>query len=306
MTTAGRTRSTRRRHGAPDTSWIMWAGSIDLFGSLEPRFRAAADHGCEWVSVSILDVRRAEAGGGGAADIARQASDLGLRLVLDPLMGWLPGTDPGVSPFAGFGVAEVLHAAEQLGAELISAVAGGGTRIDPEAALESFRGICDEAARFGARVQLEFIPWTAVPDLETAWEIVRRAERDNGGILVDAWHFYRGVPDLDLLSRIPGDRVFSVQLDDGQMYPGAGTREQSFHRDLPGEGEFDLSALISTLDAIGGLGLVGPEVIGSRAAELDAAGAADLIMTTTMDAFATATAHDPARDARADGPRRER
>jgi hypothetical protein len=29
----------------------------------------------------------------------------------------------------------------------------------------------------------------------------------------DTWHFFRSHPDFELLARIPGDRIFAVQVD---------------------------------------------------------------------------------------------
>ena len=42
----------------------------------------------------------------------------------------------------------------------------------------------------------------------------RYADRANGGIVFDTWHFFRGDPDFDLLATVPGDRIYCVQIDD--------------------------------------------------------------------------------------------
>ena len=38
--------------------------------------------------------------------------------------------------------------------------------------VERFGALCDRAAEHGTRVALEFLPWTAIPVLATAWDIV--------------------------------------------------------------------------------------------------------------------------------------
>jgi sugar phosphate isomerase/epimerase len=114
---------------------------------------------------------------------------------------------------------------------------------------ERFGEICDRAAAHGTRVAFEFLPWTAVPDLATAWEIVRRAARPNGGVLLDAWHYFRGRPDPALLRSIPGERITGVQLDDANaVMVGPLAEDTMLRRRLPGEGCFDLPGLVRTLD----------------------------------------------------------
>jgi len=65
---------------------------------------------------------------------------------------------------------------------------------------------------------------------------------------------------------VPGDRIFGVQISDG-------TRDDpdTFKRRLPGEGEFDLPAVIAALDRIGGLRWIGPEVLSPATAAMDPA-----------------------------------
>ena len=115
-----------------------------------------------------------------------------------------------------------------------------------------FGEVCDRAAEHGTRVAFEFLPWTAVPDLGTAWEIVRRAGRPNGGVLLDAWHYFRGHPDPALLRSVPGEHITGVQLDDADATAvGALAEDTMLRRRLPGAGTFDLTGLVRTLDEIG-------------------------------------------------------
>jgi sugar phosphate isomerase/epimerase len=117
---------------------------------------------------------------------------------------------------------------------------------------ERFAGVCDRAAEHGTRVALEFLPWTGLGDLSTAAQVVHAADRPNGGLLIDAWHYFRGQPDPSSLRALRAHDVVSVQLDDadpdivGPLY-----EDTMFRRRLPGEGTFDLVGLVQTLDAIG-------------------------------------------------------
>ena len=70
---------------------------------------------------------------------------------------------------------------------------------------EGFAALCEHAAEHGVRVAIEFLPWSAVPDLATTWQIVRGSGTTNGGIVIDMLHWQRqpGGPNLELLRQIP-------------------------------------------------------------------------------------------------------
>jgi sugar phosphate isomerase/epimerase len=117
---------------------------------------------------------------------------------------------------------------------------------------ERFAGVCDRAAEHGTRVALEFLPWTGLGDLATAARVVQAADRPNGGLLIDAWHYFRGRPDPSNLRALRPRDVVAVQLDDadadiiGPLY-----EDTMFRRRLPGDGTFDLVGLVEALDAVG-------------------------------------------------------
>jgi sugar phosphate isomerase/epimerase len=117
---------------------------------------------------------------------------------------------------------------------------------------ERFAGVCDRAAEHGTLVALEFLPWTGLADLATATHVVRAAGRLNGGLLIDAWHYFRGRPDHTSLQALRASDVVAVQLDDADAeIVGPLYEDTMFRRRLPGEGTFDLIGLVQTLDAIG-------------------------------------------------------
>ena len=117
---------------------------------------------------------------------------------------------------------------------------------------ERFAAVCERAAQHDVLVALEFLPWSGIPDLATALDVVRRSDSANAGVLIDAWHYFRGNRDDDLLaSLIPGD-VTCLQLSDGDREPqGEYFEDTMFRRRFPGAGCFDLVALVRALDADG-------------------------------------------------------
>jgi uncharacterized membrane protein len=62
--------------------------------------------------------------------------------------------------------------------------------------------------------------------------IARRAGRQNGGLLVDAWHYFRGTDNEAALRALPAERIIAVQFDDvdaPQARP-ARTRSAGYYR----------------------------------------------------------------------------
>ncbi len=117
---------------------------------------------------------------------------------------------------------------------------------------ERFAAVCDRAAEHGATIALEFLPWSGLPDAATAWDVVRGADRPNGGILVDAWHYLCGRPDDAQLRSVPGARVTCVQLSDADAERDGDYMEDTvLRRRLPGDGALDLVGLVQTLDGMG-------------------------------------------------------
>ena len=232
-------------------------------------------------TLSPPDVLRAAGSGTTAADIRHQARDLGLDLILDPVMNWYPDREPSPSRFAGVSTDDALRMCEALGATSLTAIATASSDVPVPELAEHFGRLCDRAADFGARVHLEFMPFTVVRTLRIAWDLVRHSGRPNGGLVFDTWHFFRGEPDFGVLAGIPGDRVFCVQLDDAPAVPRGPLRQETARRLLPGDGALDLPAAIRALHRIGALRWVGPEVISPDLAAMPVPDAAALAMART-------------------------
>jgi 4-hydroxyphenylpyruvate dioxygenase len=121
------------------------------------------------------------------------------------------------------------------------------------------------AARRGMRVGYEALAWGRhVSDYRDAWEIVRRAERENVGIILDSFHIEARGLSLDSIRNIPGDRIFLVQVADAprlQMDPLSWSRHW---RCLPGQGDFDLAAFTDPLLTTGYDGYFSLEIFNDR------------------------------------------
>jgi sugar phosphate isomerase/epimerase len=245
------------------TREVLWSAGLAPAPLLD-RIAAAAANGYRILSINPADHDQALAAGLDPAEVAPPPPDAGVELaILDGLIEWYPH-EPPKRPLgtAMIGVDEVLRAGEAFGTTSICALAPYPTSIPLEEMAGHFAALCDRAADQGSRVHFEFTPRSQVSDVATAAELVRLADRLNGGILFDTWHFFRVDGDLGALRHVPGEWIFSVQVSDGAADFEEGLLADTFrHRRLPGTGVFDLVGLLRVLDDIGGLRLVGPEVL---------------------------------------------
>ena len=76
-------------------------------------------------------------------------------------------------------------------------------------AARAFARVCDRAAESELRVAIEFLPPNNIPDAGVALDIVKRADRPNGGVCVDVWHHFREARDEELIRALPFERIVS-------------------------------------------------------------------------------------------------
>lgn len=115
--------------------------------------------------------------------------------------------DTEISSFERF-----LDHAARLGARHVL-VAGDDS--DRSRLTATFSGFCRLARNYGLTADLEFMPWTAAPNLAAARAIVEEAGEPNGGVLVDALHWDRSGGATEEVQALPARLVHYVQLCDG-------------------------------------------------------------------------------------------
>jgi sugar phosphate isomerase/epimerase len=154
---------------------------------------------------------------------------------------------------ADFKIAAFTPFLETCGALGARAILVAGDDPDEERLTASFAAFCDAAADYGLTADLEFMPWTKVPNARAALRIVGNAARPNGRILVDTLHAARSATTLADIAAIPRSMLSYAQLCDA---PGEipATQEGLVHtarcaRLLPGEGGIDLVGILSQLPA---------------------------------------------------------
>jgi sugar phosphate isomerase/epimerase len=124
---------------------------------------------------------------------------------------------------------------------------------DPDEArlTASFAAFCQAAAPYGLTGDLEFMPWTKVPDARTAQRIAVKAAQPNARVLVDSLHAGRSSTTLADLAALPRALLGYAQICDA---PGEvpATAEGLIHtarqaRLLPGDGGLDLVGIFAQL-----------------------------------------------------------
>ncbi|WP_040978926.1 sugar phosphate isomerase/epimerase family protein [Oceanobacillus jeddahense] len=125
---------------------------------------------------------------------------------------------------------------------------------DREFATEKFAEICELAKPFGLTIDLEFITWYNISTLKDAGDIVRRANCDNGGILIDLLHFDRSNVKLEELDSLPEEWFHYAHVCDAPKEV-SGTTEGLIYtaredRLYPGEGGIDMKPILNRLPKI--------------------------------------------------------
>jgi sugar phosphate isomerase/epimerase len=246
------------------------------------RLAAALGNGYSGIAIRHDHIAELDEAGVDVGALMADARARGLEhVMIESLNSWYDFTPPRRIALPGLELSldDLLAASARIGSRdlNVTAILRSPTETT-DSLVEKFAAVCDRCARDGVSVHLEFVVGTLVGTLADAWEIVRRADRPNGGILFDTWHFFRTDPDMALLATIPGHRITAIQLDDGQ----AGMVESVFadamyHRLPPGDGVFDLTAVIRILDAAGAGALAGPEVLSSAFDHMPLARAAAIV-----------------------------
>jgi sugar phosphate isomerase/epimerase len=226
------------------------------------------------------------------ADMRAMLDDHGLTLTdADGCFDWVPDSS-GSGHVPGpmrqrVPRAEYFEVCAALGGTTVVAVHLTDAGLDRNRDIEGFAALCDDAARHGLRVALEFFPFSNVPDLVTAWHIVSGAGRANGGLVVDICHHVRSGRDDGLLAQIPADRIYTVQLADGPAAaPADLVAEAMYERMMPGTGDFGVAGFVSLLDAMGVRASCGPELYSPAFDERPAREVADQLYQALRNVFA--------------------
>lgn len=135
--------------------------------------------------------------------------------------------------------------------------------IDRAAA--DFYELGERAAKRGLRVGYEALAWGRyVNDHRDAWEIVRRADHKNVGLILDSFHTLARKIDPDTIRRIPGDKIFFVHFADAPAIEMDLLYWSRHFRNMPGEGDLDMIKFTRAVMATGYSGPISLEIFNDQ------------------------------------------
>jgi 2-keto-myo-inositol isomerase len=229
--------------------------------TLPEQIRVAAEAGYEGIEFWMKDVAAYLEQGGKLAELRRTASDEGISF--SNAIAFWKWADRDERERAG-GMELALREAERL-AELGCPTAAAPPFGEVEGcSLDRFADCYGELSRrirpLGVDPLLEF--WgraKALSRLEEAVTVAERSGVTDAKLLLDPFHMYTGGSSLEVLSRLGGDRIGIVHVND---YPADPPRETIQDRDrvFPGEGVFPGERFASLLHASGYRGFVSLEL----------------------------------------------
>ena len=238
--------------------------TVSISGNLEEKIEAIAAAGFDGIEIFEQDFI---ADSRSPRDVGERIRAAGLELMLFQPFRDFEGL-PGPLRAKAFDRAErKFDLMQDLGCDLVLVCSS----VHPEAlggidrAAADFAELGERAAKRGLRVGYEALAWGRyVDDHRDAWEIVRRADHPNVGLILDSFHTLgRGI-DPETIRRIPGDRIFFVQLADAPRIDMDLLYWSRHFRNMPGEGDLDVTRFMQAVMATGYAGPISLEIFNDQ------------------------------------------
>ena len=235
---------------------LRWSiASVCMGGALEEKLAAAAKAGFRAVEIFENDLTFFR---GKPRDARLMAADLGLELVaLQPLRDFEAMPDPARAKNFDR-AARKLDLMHELGARLLCLCSNVSPDAidDRERAARDLAELADLARQHGMRIGYEALAWARwVKDWTAAWDIVRAADRDNLGIVLDSFHIcVRGNP-IEPIAALPAEKIALVQVADAPALTMDPLSLSRHYRCYPGQGDYPI---VDYLDAVTRSGYRGP------------------------------------------------
>lgn len=238
--------------------------TVSISGNLEEKIDAIAAAGFDGIEIFeqdfIADIRTPRAVG----DRIRAA---GLEVMLFQPFRDFEGLPEPLRAKAFDRMERKFDVMQELGCDLVLVCSSAHPKalggIDRAAA--DFAELGSRAAARGLRIGYEALAWgTHVNDHRDAWEIVRRADHPNVGLILDSFHTLgRGI-DPETIRRIPGDKIFFVQLADAPRIDMDLLYWSRHFRNMPGEGDLAITAFMQAVMATGYSGPISLEIFNDQ------------------------------------------
>ena len=238
--------------------------TVSISGNLEEKIAAIAAAGFDGIEIFeqdfIADTRSPR-------EVGERIRAAGLEIMLFQPFRDFEGLPPALRAKAFDRAERKFDLMQELDCDLMLVCSS----VHPEAlggidrAAADFRELGERAAARGLRVGYEALAWGRhVNDHRDAWEIVRRAEHPNVGLILDSFHtLARGI-DPETIRRIPGESIFFVQLADAPAIEMDLLYWSRHFRNMPGEGDLAVGRFMRAVMATGYAGPVSLEIFNDQ------------------------------------------
>ena len=225
--------------------------TVCLSGSLEEKIDAIARAGFEGVEVFENDLTVFH---GSASEAGQLIRDRGLTLVtLQPFRDF-EGLEGRARQLAFDRAERKFDLMAELGTDLLMCCSSVHPDAQPglNRAAEDFAELGDRAARRGMRIAFEALAWGKfIHDYRDSWEVVRRANHESVGLVLDTFHIFSRQTELNSIANIPGERIFLVQTADAPKLSMDHLSWSRHFRCFPGQGELQIAEFMALLSATG-------------------------------------------------------
>ncbi|WP_110588021.1 bifunctional sugar phosphate isomerase/epimerase/4-hydroxyphenylpyruvate dioxygenase family protein [Microbacterium suaedae] len=243
--------------------------TVCLSGGLVEKIHACAAAGFDGVEIMDADLVAAPES---PEEIRALCERLGLRI--DMFQPFRDGEGVDEETFADNlrRAAAKFDVMERLGTDLMLLCSNVGTATvgDEDVIVRQLGALADLAAERGIRIAYEALAWgTFVDDYRDAWRLVERADRPNLGVCLDSFHILSRGHDPADIERIPGEKIFFLQLADAPALAMDVLQWSRHHRLFPGEGDFDLTRFLGHVLRAGYSGPLSLEVFNDTFRQTD-------------------------------------
>ncbi|PIB25605.1 3-keto-5-aminohexanoate cleavage protein [Amylibacter kogurei] len=238
--------------------------TVSISGNLPEKLEAIAAAGFDGIEIFEQDFIAHD---GNPRDVGDMIRSMGLDITLFQPFRDFEGLPDPLRAKAFDRAERKFDLMQELGTDLVLVCSSchpqamGG--IDRAAA--DFNELGERVAKRGLRIGYEALAWGHhVNDHRDAWEIVRRADHDNVGLILDSFHTLARKIDPETIRRIPGDKIFFVQLADAPQIEMDLLYWSRHFRNMPGEGDLAITDFMRAVVATGYSGPISLEIFNDQ------------------------------------------
>lgn len=222
--------------------------TVSISGTLPEKMQAAAAAGFQGIEIFENDLVQFD---GSAADIRQLAADLQLEIIaLQPFRDFEAMPEPYRTQnfYRAQKKFELMH---ELGTKKLLICSNVSPHLinDKARAAADLNALAELAKQQDFSIGYEALAWGRyTADYGDAWDIVKKADHDSLGIILDNFHMYARGNTLDILrDDIPVDKIALVQVADAPALKMETLYYSRHFRCFPGQGDMKVKEFVQCL-----------------------------------------------------------